>query len=35
MQQIDRLDSKLDLTDLVNNAIKDTEKINMKFGDTI
>ena len=35
MQQIDRLDSKLDLTDLVNKAIKDTEKINMNFGDSL
>jgi len=35
MEQIDRLDKKLDLTDLVNKAIEDTEKINMNFGDSL
>ena len=35
IEQIDRLDSKLDLTDLVNKAVKDTEKINMNFGDSL
>jgi len=35
MHQIDRLDSKLDLTDLVNKVIIDTEKINMNFGDSL
>ena len=35
MEQIDRLDNKLNLTDLVNKAIKDTEKINMIYGDSL
>jgi thiamine biosynthesis protein ThiI len=35
IEQIDRLDSKLDLADLVNKAVKDTEKINMNFGDSL
>ena len=35
MEQIDRLDSNLNLTDLVNKAITDTEKINMNYGDSL
>ena len=35
MEQIDRLDSKLDLIDLVDKAVKNTEKINMNFGDSL
>ncbi len=35
MEQIESLDNKLDLTDLINKAIDDTEKINMNFGDSL
>jgi len=35
IEKIDRLDSKIDLTDLVNKAVKSTEKINMNFGDIL
>ena len=35
MNEINKLNSKLDLADLVNQAIKDIEEININFGDRL